>query len=146
LYRRIKFGGVSVALAEKKSATYMTRFPKVLSSPIYASRCGRLMKNLLVASLLLATLPSCALLRSQVAVVHQFPKDVSGTTHVMIPFKEQEGPFQHKAYEEAIRQELNAKGFRETTIDQAQTVVFFAYGIGTGRGVASSYPIIGKPE
>jgi len=87
LYRRIKFGSVSVALAEKKSATYMTRFPKVLTSPIYASRCGRLMKNRLVPILLLATLPGCALLRSQVAVQHQLPIDVSGTTYVMIPFK-----------------------------------------------------------
>ena len=43
-----------------------------------------------------------------------------------------------------MRQELNAKGFRETTLDQAQIVVFFAYGIDTGRGVASSYPIIGQ--
>jgi hypothetical protein len=108
------------------------------------SSCGGPIKNLLVAIGLLTALSGCALLRSQVAVFHQLPKDVSGTTYVMIPFKEQEGRLQHKAYEEAIRQELNAKGFRETTIDQAQTVVFFAYGIDTGRGVVSSYPIIGQ--
>ena len=49
------------------------------------------MKNLLIATLLLATLSGCALLRSQVAVLHQLPEDFSGTTYVMIPFKEQEG-------------------------------------------------------
>ena len=102
------------------------------------------MKNLLAAILLLATLPGCALLRSQVAVVHQLPKDLSGTTYVMIPFKEQEGRLEHKAYEETVRQQLNAKGFRETTVDQAQTVVFFPYGIDKGRAVDSSYPIIGQ--
>jgi len=102
------------------------------------------MKNLLVATVLLAMLSGCALLRSQVAVVHQLPKDLSGTTYVMIPFKEQEGRLEHKAYEETVRQELNAKGFRETTVDQAQTVVFFAYGIDKGRAVDSSYPIIGQ--
>jgi hypothetical protein len=102
------------------------------------------MKNLLVAIVLLAMLSGCALLRSQVAVVHQLPKDLSGTTYVMIPFKEQEGRVAHKVYEEAVRQQLNAKGFRETTLDQAQTVVFFAYGIDTGRAVDSSYPIIGQ--
>jgi hypothetical protein len=102
------------------------------------------MKNLLVATVLLGGLSGCALLRSQVAVLHQLPEDLSGTTYVMIPFKEQEGRLEHKAYEEAMRQELNAKGFRETTVDQAQTVVFFAYGIDTGRGVVSSYPIIGQ--
>jgi hypothetical protein len=63
------------------------------------------MKNLLVATLLLAMLSGCALLRSQVAVFHQLPKDPSGTTYVMIPFKEQEGSLEHKAYEEAVRQE-----------------------------------------
>ena len=102
------------------------------------------MKNLLVATVLLAMLSGCALLRSQVAVVHQLPKDLSGTSYVMIPFKEQEGRLEHKAYEETVRQELNAKGFRETTVDQAQTVVFFAYGIDKGRAVDSSYPIIGQ--
>ena len=106
------------------------------------------MKNLLVATVLLAMLPGCALLRSQVAVFHHLPKDISGTTYVMVPFKEQEGSLEHKAYEEALRQELNAKGFRETTADQAETVVLLAYGIDTGRGVVSSFPIIpsAKPE
>lgn len=75
---------------------------------------------------------------------HQLPKDISGTTYVMVPFKEQEGSLEHKAYEEAVRQELNAKGFRETTADQAETVVFLAYGIDAGRGVVSSHPIIGQ--
>jgi hypothetical protein len=103
-----------------------------------------LLKNLLVATVLIAALPGCALLRSQVAVFHHLPKDLSGTTYVMIPFKEQEGSLEHKAYEEAVRQELNAKGFRETTVDQAQTVVFLAYDIDTGRDVVSSYPIIGQ--
>jgi hypothetical protein len=83
-------------------------------------------------------------LRSQVAVFHQLPKDLSGTTYVMIPFKEQEGSLEHKAYEEAVRQELNAKGLRETTVNQAQVAVFLAYGIDTGKEVVSSYPIIGQ--
>ena len=100
------------------------------------------MKNLLIATLLLGLLSGCAFLRSQVAVFHQLPKQVSGTTYVMIPFKEQEGSLEHKAYEEAVRQELNAKGFRETTLDQARAAVFLSYGIDTGRAVVSSYQII----
>jgi Domain of unknown function (DUF4136) len=102
------------------------------------------MKNLLVATVLLAGLSGCALLRSQIAVLHQLPKGISGTTYVMIPLKEQEGSPEHKVYEEVVRQALNAKGFRETTADQAETVVFFAYGIDKGRGVVSSHPIIGQ--
>jgi hypothetical protein len=102
------------------------------------------MKNLLVATFLLAMLSGCALLRSQVLVRHQLPKDLSGTTYVMIPFKEQVGSVEHKAYEEAVWQELNAKGFRETTVSQAQIVVFFAYWIDTGKGVVLSYRIFGQ--
>ena len=102
------------------------------------------MKNLLVATVLLAMLSGCALLKSQVAVSHHLPKDLSGTTYVMIPFKEQEGSLHHKDYEEVVRQALNAKGFRETTVNQAQTVVFFAYGIDAGKRIVSSYPILAQ--
>ena len=108
------------------------------------SNCGLPMKTLLVVTLGLTMLPGCALLTSQISVSHRLPKDLSGTTYAMIPFKEQEGRLGHKVYEEAVRQELNAQGFRETTLDQAETVVFFAYGIDTGKGVVSSYPIIGQ--
>jgi hypothetical protein len=102
------------------------------------------MKNLLVALFLLAILPGCALLTSQISVSHQLPNNPSGTTYAIIPFKEQEGNPHYNAYAEAVRQQLNAKGLRETTLDQAQTVVFFAYGIDKGTGVVLSYPIIGQ--
>jgi Domain of unknown function (DUF4136) len=103
------------------------------------------MKNLLIATVLVGgLLPDCALLGSQVAVSHQLHDDLSGTTYVMIPFKDQEGSLEHKAYEEAVRQELNAKGFRETTVEQAEIVVLLAYGIDMGRRVVSSSPIIGQ--
>ena len=102
------------------------------------------MKNLLVATILLATLSGCALLTSQISVSHQLPKDLSGTTYVITPFKEQEGNPHYNAYAEVVKQQLNAKGFRETTLDQAQIVVFFAYGMDKGKGVVSSYPIIGQ--
>ena len=62
----------------------------------------------------------------------------------MVPFKEQEGSLEHKAYEQTVKQELIEKGFRETTLDQAEIVVFLFYGIDTGKQVVSSYPIIGQ--
>ena len=68
------------------------------------------MKNLLVATVLLAALSGCALLRSQVAVFHQLPKDLSGTTYAMIPFKEQEGSLEHKAYEEGCKTGTECEG------------------------------------
>jgi hypothetical protein len=101
-------------------------------------------ENLFVALLLFAMLPGCALLTSQISVSHQLPTNLSGTAYVITPFKEQEENPYYDAYAEAVRQELNAKGFRETTLDEAQVVVFFAYGIDKGKGVVSSYPIIGQ--
>ena len=67
------------------------------------------MKNLLVATVLLA-LSGCALLRSQVAVFHQLPKGLSGTTYAMIPFKEQEGSLEHKGYEEGCKTGTECEG------------------------------------
>lgn len=102
------------------------------------------MKNLLVATIALLMLSGCALLTSQISVSHELPRDLSGTTYVITPFKEEEGNPHYNAYAEIVKQQLNAKGFRETTLDQAQTVVFFAYGIDKGKGVVSSYPIINQ--
>jgi Domain of unknown function (DUF4136) len=106
------------------------------------SPSGGLIKNLLIATVLLGALSGCALVKSQVVVFHQLPHDLSGITYAIIPFKEES--LERKAYEEAVRQELNAKGFRETTVDQAQTVVFLAYGMDKGKGVVVSYPIFGQ--
>ena len=83
-------------------------------------------------------------LRSQIAVFHNLPQGFAGTTYVMVPFKEQEGSLEHKAYEQAVRQELSAKGFVESTLEQAEVVIFLYYGIDTGKEVVSSYPIIGR--
>lgn len=103
------------------------------------------MKNLLIVALLASALSGCAMpLRSQIAVFHELPPKFAGTTYAMVPFKEQEGSLEHKAYEQAVKQELIEKGFRETTLDQAEMVVFLSYGIDTGRQVVSSYPIIGQ--
>jgi hypothetical protein len=103
------------------------------------------MKNLLMVALLGSALSGCAMfLRSQISIFHDLPQGFSGTTYAMVPFKEQEGSLEHKAYEQAVKQELNQKGFREATLEQAEMVVFLSYGIDTGRQVVSSYPIIGQ--
>ena len=103
------------------------------------------MKNVLAMVLLASALSGCAMfLRSQIAVFHDLPQGVAGTTYAMVPFKEQEGSLEYKAYEQAARLELNANGFRETTLEQAEVVVFLSYGIDTGREVVLSYPIIGQ--
>ncbi len=103
------------------------------------------MRKLLGVLFCLSVLSGCAgFVRSQIAVFHELPQGVAGTTYAMVPFKDQEGSLEHKTYEQAVRQELNAKGLRETPLEQAEVVVFLSYGIDTGREVVSSYPIVGQ--
>ncbi len=100
------------------------------------------MKNLIAVVFLASTLSGCV--RSQIVVFHELPTEFAGITYAMVPFKEQEGSLEHKAYEQSVKQELNAKGFRESPLEQAAVVVFLSYGIDTGKEIVSSYPIIGQ--
>jgi len=103
------------------------------------------MRNLLICALCVSILSGCAgFVKSQISVFHETPQGFSGITYAMVPFKDQEGSLEHKAYEQTVRQELNTKGFRETSLESADVVVFLSYGIDTGREIASSYPIIGQ--
>jgi hypothetical protein len=87
---------------------------------------GGFMKHFVAAALFIIALSGCSFLRSQISVFHQLPLELGGTTYAMIPLKEQEGSLEHKAYEDAVRQELNVKGFRETTVEQALLVVILS--------------------
>lgn len=94
----------------------------------------------LIASLATA----CSTVRSHISVFHELDAGVAGTTYALVPFKEQEGSLEYKTYEQAVKQELNAKGFRETPLEQAKVIVFISYGIDTGKQVVTSYPIYGQ--
>jgi hypothetical protein len=99
----------------------------------------------LIALVLASQLAACgSLVRSNISVFHEFPEGVTGVTYAAIPFKEQEGSLEHKSYEQAIKRELNARGFREVPVEQADTVIFFFYGIDSGKEIVESYPIIGQ--
>jgi len=97
---------------------------------------------LLVCVILLS---GCAtFIRSDISVFHELPPTFAGTTYAMLPFKEQEGSLEHRTYEQAVKRQLDAKGFREALVESAEVVVFLSYGIDTGREVVRSYPIIGQ--
>ena len=74
------------------------------------------MKHFIAAALFIIALSGCSFLlsgcsflRSQISVFHQLPLELGGATYAMIPLKEQEGSLEHKAYEDAVRQELNER-------------------------------------
>jgi len=103
------------------------------------------MKPWLTLVVCVILLSGCAAsIRSDVSVFHEIPPTFSGTTYAMIPFKQQEGSLEHKTYERAVKRELDAKGFREASIENAEVVIFLSYGIDTGKEVVESYPIIGQ--
>lgn len=87
---------------------------------------------------------ACSTVRSHISVFHELDAGVAGTTYALVPFKEQEGSLEHKTYEQAVKQGLNAKGFKEVPLEQAKVVVFISYGIDTGKQVVTSYPIFGQ--
>jgi hypothetical protein len=103
-----------------------------------------MIKFLMVVPLILLLSGCAGFIRSDIAVFHDLPPDFAGTTYASIPFKEQGGSLEHKTYDQLVKQELNAKGFKEEPIDKAEVVVFISYGIDTGREVVSSYPIFGQ--
>ena len=98
----------------------------------------------LIAVTLCGLVTGCAqMVRSQVSVFHEIP-DGAKPTYTLLSFKEQESSLEHKTYENLVRQQLNAKGFREVPLDQSDVIVFLQYGIDQGREATYSYPIIGQ--
>ncbi len=103
------------------------------------------MRRFLIIVFLLLSLTGCAgLVKSNIAVFHELPEAYPGTTYATLPLKDQEGSLEHKAYAQLLKQELNARGFREVPIDQAEVVVVLLYGIDTGRELIYSIPIFGQ--
>jgi len=103
------------------------------------------MRRLLIAVICLMFFTGCVrFVKSEISVFHELPLSLRSMSYTIIPFKEQEGSLEYKAYEQSIKQELNAKGFRETSLENTDVVIFFSYGIDTGKEVVLSYPIIGQ--
>lgn len=80
---------------------------------------------------------------TSVSVFHAMPTPV-GLRYAMIPYKEQEGGLEYKAYSKMVSTELIKAGMVETSPSEATVAVFIRYGIDNGREVVSSYPIIGQ--
>jgi hypothetical protein len=102
------------------------------------------MKRFLPLVLSVCLLGCTSLIGSNISVFHDLPSKVSGIRYATIPLKDQEGSLEHKAYDRRIKDELNRRGFVESTVENATVVVFFQYGIDYGREMVASYPIIGQ--
>jgi len=103
------------------------------------------MRRWLIRIACISLLSGCAqFIYSDILVFHEIPPTFTGTRYTTIPFKEQEGSLEHRTYEQAVKRELDAKGFREAPLEKAEIVIFLSYGIDTGKEMVESYPIIGQ--
>lgn len=95
-------------------------------------------------SVLALLIAGCAPLfvRSNVSVFHEMPS--SSQTFVVLPFKEQEGSLEFKAYAQQVKDQLVQRGFSEAPIETANIAVFMRYGVDDGKQVLASYPIFGQ--
>ncbi len=102
-----------------------------------------MIRLLLIFSLVLVT--GCAgVVQSNVVVFHELPTMPTKVKYAAVPFKEQQGSLEHKAYERQIKEELTKRGFVEVPTEEADVVMFFSYGIDNGKEVVWSYPIFGQ--
>lgn len=93
---------------------------------------------------LLAGLIGCGTppLQGSVSRFHVLPG--SPQTFVVIPDQDQADSLEFRSYANLVRQSLQARGWREATMANADVAVFFQYSISQGRQVAFSYPIFGQ--
>lgn len=98
----------------------------------------------IVAILCALLMSGCAMVKSNIAVFHELPIRAEPIKYAALPLKEQEGSLEYKAYAQQVKDELNKKGFSEVPVNEAEVVLFFEYGIDSGKEVVSSYPIIGR--
>lgn len=102
------------------------------------------MRKALLLAIICAALAGCGqFIRSHVSVFHEMPAGPS-PTYAFLQFKEQEGSLEHRTYENLLRQQLTAKGYREVPLEKADLIAFIQYGIDAGTQVAYSYPIMGQ--
>lgn len=101
------------------------------------------MLKIISAALLALMLSGCVLVRSNVSVFHELDP-AQPRLFAIAPMKEQEGSLEWKSYADRIKVQLTQKGYREAPVDVAELVVFFTYGVDSGKQVVGSYPIMGQ--
>ena len=92
----------------------------------------------LLPGILLAVLTGCIRLHSDIVVVHRLPGPTTHIRYASMPFPERQGSLEYRSYERLIKNELSKHGFIESTIHDADLLLFFIYGSDTGKEVVYS--------
>lgn len=95
-------------------------------------------------SLIAGLLSACAgnRLVSQVTSFHELPAD-KRPSFAVVPFEEQRGTLAFKRYAQQLSAQLQAQGFEEVPVEQADVVALLSYSIDDGRERLYSYPVYG---
>jgi hypothetical protein len=81
--------------------------------------------------------------RSNVITFHELAPNTR-LSFTVRPYQDQQESLEYRTYADLIKRNLEAKGFREVRIEQADLIVLFRYGIGEGNTTAERYPRIGQ--
>jgi len=92
---------------------------------------------------IVATLVGCANPPLEGKVTRFHSLDVTTRTFSIVPNPDQRESLEFRSYANLVRNQLLARGWRETDFSSADVAVFFQYQISQGRAVNFSYPILG---
>jgi len=109
------------------------------------------MKTLTLFLLLVTTamlLGGCGEVKSNIAVFHTLPETPTHMKYAFVATEQQEGSVEYETYQGLIRAELQRFGYQETSIDEADVIVGFSYGIDAAREKLTSMPnlLYGAPS
>lgn len=98
------------------------------------------------AACALLLLPSgcAALVETGVTVFHEIEQPLAGASYSIVPSEAQEDSLEFRAYAQLISAELALLGMVEVSLDEAKYTISMSYGMGDGRQVVASYPIMGQ--
>lgn len=95
--------------------------------------------------MLLILLSGCAsLVKSNVTSFHEIEGDVTGAKYAFAPLQGQENNLEYRTYCNLVEKEIQKHGAIKTSLDDADYLVTFVYGIDDGREKVVSSPKFGQ--
>ena len=90
-------------------------------------------------------LSGCAgLVKSNVTSFHEIEGDVTGAKYAFVPLEGQENNLEYRTYCNLVEKEIKNHGAIKTSLDDADYLVTFSYGIDDGSEQVVSTPIFGQ--
>lgn len=105
--------------------------------------CSRWMSVVLLAAISLLAGCATPVMRSEVLSFHQWPAGVTDRSYQLNRLASQQGSLEHAAYEQVLRNELAAAGFKEST--NARFAITMEYSVQTRLSRVNEGPVFMPP-